>query len=86
MVSFDINFLYTNIPIIGTLNIIKDFVNNDDQFTRKTAISQDKRPDLVNLVLTTTWYSFNSQFTNKLMALEWEVQHFDHKRNLYAGS
>ena len=51
-----------NNPIIDTLNIIKDYVNNDDQFTRKTAIPQDKFLDLVYLVLTTTWYSFNYQF------------------------
>ena len=38
MVSFDVTSLYTNIPIIDMLNIIKDYVNNDDQFTRKTAI------------------------------------------------
>ena len=54
MVSFDVTSLYTNIPIIETLNIIKDCVNNNDQFTRKTAIPQDKFLDLVNLVLTTT--------------------------------
>ena len=51
MVSFDVTSLYTNIPIIDTLNIIKDYVNNDDQFTRKTAIPQDKFLDLVHLVL-----------------------------------
>ena len=34
MVSFDVISLYTNIPITDTLNIIKDYVNNDDQFTR----------------------------------------------------
>ena len=62
MVSFDVTSLYTNIPIIETLNIIKGYVNNDDQFTRKTAIPQDKFLDLVHLVLTTTWYTFNSQF------------------------
>ena len=62
MVSFDVTSLYTNIPIIDTLNIMKDYVNNDDQFTRKTAIPQDKFLDLVHLVLTTTWYTFNSQF------------------------
>ena len=39
-----------------------DYFNNDDQFTRKTAIPQDKFLDLVHLVLTTTWYTFNSQF------------------------
>ena len=62
MVSFDVTSLYTNIPIIDTLNIIKDYVNNDDQFTRKTAIPQDNFLDLVHLVLTTTWHTFNSQF------------------------
>ena len=30
MVLFDITSLYTNIPIIDMLNIIKDYVNNDD--------------------------------------------------------
>ena len=38
MVSFGVISLYTNIPIIDTVNIFKDYVNNDDQFTRKTAI------------------------------------------------
>ena len=64
MVLFDVTSLYTNIPIIDRLNIIKDYVNNDDQFTddQKMAISQDKFLDLVHLVLTTTCYTFNSQF------------------------
>ena len=54
--------LYTNIPIIDKLSIIKDYVNNDDQFTRKMVIPQGKFLDLVHLVLTTTWYTINSQF------------------------
>ena len=62
MVLFDVTSLYSNIPIIDTLNIIKDYANNDDQFTRKTVIPQDKFLDLFNLVLTTTWYTFNSRF------------------------
>ena len=68
MVSFDINFLYTNIPITDMLNIIKDYVFNDDQYTRKTAIPEDKFLDLVNLVLVFS-------FINKLMALQWDDQH-----------
>ena len=62
MVLFDVTSFCMNSPIIDTLNIIKNYVNNDDQFTRKTAISQDKFLDLVKLVLTATWYIFNSQF------------------------
>ena len=61
-VSFNVTSLYTNIPIIDMLNIFKDYVNNDDHFTRKMGIPQDKFLDLVNLFLTTTWYTFNSQF------------------------
>ena len=62
MVSFDVTSLNTNIPIIDALNIIKDYVNNDYQFTRKVAIPKDKFLDLVLLVLRTSWYTFNSQF------------------------
>ena len=62
MVSIEVTSLYTNNPIIDTLNIIKDYVNNDDQFTRKTAIPQDKFLDLAHLVLTATRYIFNYQF------------------------
>ena len=40
-----------HIPIVDMLNIIKDYSNNDDQLTRKTAIPQYKLLDLVNLVL-----------------------------------
>ena len=53
---------YKNISIIDTLNIIKDYVHNDHQFTRKKVILQEKFLELVNLVSATTWYTFNSQF------------------------
>ena len=66
MVSSDVTSLYTNIRTTDTLN--KDYGNNNDQFTRKTPIPQDKFLDLVNLVLTTTWYFLN--FTNKVMVLQ----------------
>ena len=64
MVSFEITSLYKNIPIIDTLNIIKDYFNNDDQFTRKTSMPQEEFLDLVNLVLTTICYTFILSFTN----------------------
>ena len=62
MVSFNVCSLYKNIPISDTLNIIKDYINNDDQFTRKRTIPQDKFLDLVNLILATTCYTSSSQF------------------------
>ena len=62
MVSFDVISLYTNNTLIDALNIIKDCINNGHQFARKTAIPQAMYLDLVNLVLTTTWYNFSSHF------------------------
>ena len=41
---------------------MKDYVNNDDQFIRKTAILQDKFLDWLDYVLATTWYTFHSRF------------------------
>ena len=86
MVSIDVTSLYTNIRIIDTLNIIKDYVNNDGQFTRKTTVSQDKFLDLVNLVLTTSCYTFNSQFYQQSDGVPMKTSIFNHSRNLYAGS
>ena len=40
MVSFIVTSLYRNIPIINTLNTIKDYVNNDGEFTRNDYISR----------------------------------------------
>ena len=51
-----------NVPI---KRLIKDYISNNDQFTTKTAIPQEKFLDLVHLVLTTTWYTFNSQYYQK---------------------
>ena len=62
MVLFDVTSLYMNIPIIDTWNIIKDYVNNDDQLTRKAATTKDLSEDLSNL---TCLYNLVLSFTNK---------------------
>ena len=62
MVSFDVTSLHRNISVFDMLNMIKDYINNVYQFAKKTVILADKYLDLVNLVLTIIWYTFNSQF------------------------
>ena len=42
MVLFGVTYLYTNIPVVDTLKIIKDFVNNDNEFIRKMDIPKGK--------------------------------------------
>ena len=52
LVWFEVSYLYRKTPITDMLNISKDYVNN---LLREFL-------NLANLVLTTTWYTFNSQF------------------------
>ena len=54
--------MYKKISIVDTLNIIKKYFNNNEQFDRKAHILQDKFFDIVKLLLTSNWYLFNSQF------------------------
>ena len=83
MVLFDLTSLYTVIPINDTLNIIKDYFNNDNKCTGKTAIPQDKFLDLVNLFLTATWHTFNSQFSQIGHKISWDQKKvFDRESRL----
>ena len=59
MVSLDVTSLYTNFPRIDTLNIIKYMLIMMINLLGKGLYL--KTSFLVYLVLTTTWYTFNSQ-------------------------
>ena len=63
MVTLNLTYLYTNIPIADTLNIINKYVNSNYHLTRKMGKPlHGKFYGLVNLVLTTSWYTFSSTF------------------------
>ena len=69
LVTFNSTYLYTNIPIADTLNIINDYVNNNYHLTRKMGVPlHGKFYGLVNLVLTTSWYTFSSTFFQKIIS------------------
>ena len=55
-----------------------DYVNNNDQLIGKMSITQHKFLDLVNLVLVTTWQTFNSQFYQQTDGVAREDQHVSH--------
>ena len=92
MVSFDVTSLHKT-PINDVRNIIKDYVCNNDQFTRKMVIPQDEFLDLFNLVLTAFWYTFLPRFSTFLsfFLLNWlrcdgRTSIFNRRRNVYAVS
>ena len=55
-----------------------DYVNNNDQLIGKMSITQHKFLDLVNLVLATTWQTFNPQFYQQTDGVAREDQHVSH--------
>ena len=66
----------------------KDYVNNGDQFTRKTAIPQDTFLDTVNHISTFNnhlLHFLSLRFTNNWRC-SGKTSIFNHSRDLYAGS
>ena len=54
IVSFDFTTLYKNIPTIWYVKRNQRLCYNDDEFTSRTAMTQDEFLEPVNLVLATT--------------------------------
>ena len=61
MVSFDVEFLYTNIPITDALLVIKDLLNNDTTFKDQTNLLPDQILELLEFLLRTTFFIFNKE-------------------------
>ena len=62
LVSFDVTSLYTNVPIAKALEIIKDLLFKDGNVKDKTSIPVDDFSDIVNFLLTKTWFLYNGKF------------------------
>ena len=62
LVSFDVTSLYTNVPIKDTLEIIKGLLENDADLQAKTPIPPTELLEIVEFLLTKTWFKFNGKF------------------------
>ena len=62
MVSFDVEALYTNVPIDDALAIIKELLENDETLPDWTPLSPKNVPDLLELLLRTTFFIFNGTY------------------------
>ena len=62
LVSFDVTSLYTNVPIRDTLTIIKELLENDADLHSKTKIPPKDVLEIVEFLLTTTWFLYNGIF------------------------
>ena len=62
MVSFDVEALYTNVPIDDALAIIKELLENDETIPDRTPLSPKNVLDLLELLLHTTFFIFNGTY------------------------
>ena len=69
MVSFDVESLYTNIPITDVLLAIKDLLNNDTTLQDRTNLLLDQILELLEFLLRTTFFIFNGEFHKQM---EWQ--------------
>ena len=59
MVSFDVEALYTNVPIEDALAIVKELLENDETLSDRTHLSPKNVLDLLEFLLRTTLFIFN---------------------------
>ena len=62
MVSFDVEALYTSIPIDRALLAIKDKLEDDDIWREKTTLSIIQIVELLELCLRSTYFTFRERF------------------------
>lgn len=62
MVSFDVQSLFTNVPIDKTLNVIDKRWVEDEKQNDRTTLSMEKVTLLLGICLQTTYFMYHQQF------------------------
>ena len=73
MISFDVESLFTNVPIEETVQAALHRVNNDPSLPDRTALTPTQIADLLNFVLRSTYLKYNGAL--------YEQQEDDFRRN-----
>ena len=74
MVSFDVEAVYTDVPIDDSLAIIKELLENDETHPDRTPLSPKNVLDLLEFLLRTTFFIFNGTYYQQTeeRELRWE--------------
>ena len=73
MVSFDVESLFTNVPIGAAVEAALQKLENDPNLADRTTLTPAQIADLLNFVLRSMYFSITDQFTNG-KAQPWEVR------------
>ena len=62
MVSFDVKSLFTNVPILEALHVIRRQLEPDDTLSSRSTMNTSSIIELLHICLTTTYFSFEGQY------------------------
>ena len=62
MISFDVKSLFTNVPILEALHVIRRQLESDDTLPSRSTLSTSSIVELLHICLTTTYFSFEGQY------------------------
>ena len=64
MVSFDVESLFTNVPIEGAVQNTLRKLESDADLADRTTLTPVQIVDLLDFVLRSTYFQYNNRFTN----------------------
>ena len=62
LTSYDVTSLFTSVPIVPALNIIKDLLEKDEKLNDRTVLSVQDIIELLGFCLHNTYFSFQNKF------------------------
>ena len=62
LVSFDVESLFTNVPVDESVEVIRNLLRNDNTLEEKTAMDADRIAELLELCLRSTYFCFQDKF------------------------
>jgi len=74
LVSHDVVSLFTDTPVIESLDIIRTRLEQVSDWQDTTLLEKDDILELLEFVLTTTYFTFRMRFIAKSLEQRWEVQ------------
>ena len=66
LVSFDVVFLCTNVPIKEAVDTIRERLRKDVSLEMRTPLSPKKIAELLELCLMSTYFSYNGEFYEQM--------------------
>ena len=69
LTSYDVTALFTSVPVDGALEVVKEPLQKDNSQKSRTCLNSSQIIILLEFCLTTTYFMFRGQYTNKKMKL-----------------